>query len=164
MPIRRIGALLATAALLGSPGLALAAGTVTTSPAAAGGTEAVGSPASETTAPQTTPSAPAVTTTTAPPGSAGAPAAPATTPAGQERVLSTLTLTRRSTGSSLSTGAILAAVAGGLLLLAVLTWGVFRWGAFEPHWLLTLRHSLAEAGFRLSATAAELGDWARLGR
>jgi hypothetical protein len=113
-------------------------------------------------APATVSTPAAVTTTTssvttAPTAGATATGSPTTTIAAGRAT------TRRAT-SSLSTGAILAAVAGGLLLLAVLTWGVFRWGAFEPHWLLTLRHSLAEAGFRLSATAAELGDWARLGR
>jgi hypothetical protein len=35
--------------------------------------------------------------------------------------------------------------------------------AFEPHWLLSLRHAMAEAGFRLSATWAEFSDWVRLG-
>jgi hypothetical protein len=40
---------------------------------------------------------------------------------------------------------------------------VFRFGAFEPHWLLSARHSLAEAGFRASATWAEFTDWIKLG-
>jgi len=35
--------------------------------------------------------------------------------------------------------------------------------AFEPHWLLSLRHAMAEAGFRASATWAEFSDWVRLG-
>jgi hypothetical protein len=51
----------------------------------------------------------------------------------------------------------------GLIALCALTWGVFRFGAFEPHWLLSLRHAFAEAGFRASATWSEFSDWIRLG-
>ena len=35
--------------------------------------------------------------------------------------------------------------------------------AYEPRWWLSLRHALAEAGFRASATWAEFTDWLRLG-
>jgi sugar (pentulose or hexulose) kinase len=65
--------------------------------------------------------------------------------------------------STLSGGAILAAVLAALVALACLVWGLFRWRALEPHWLLSLRHSIAEAGFRASATWAEFTDWLRLG-
>ncbi|HEV3046155.1 MAG TPA: hypothetical protein VGY13_02225 [Solirubrobacteraceae bacterium] len=64
----------------------------------------------------------------------------------------------------LSGGAIAAAAVAALIALACLLWGLARWLAFEPRWTLSLRHSLAEAGFRLSATWAEFGDWLRLGR
>ncbi len=67
------------------------------------------------------------------------------------------------TSSGVSTGAAIAAVIAGLLALACLVWAVFRFGALEPQWLLSWRHSLAEASFRTSATWAELKDWARLG-
>jgi hypothetical protein len=113
-----------------------------------------------TTVPATTVPATTVPSTTVPTTTAGAPSTtttPALAPTSPLRA-------RKSPGGSLSGGAILAAVLGGLLILAVLTWSVFRWGAFEPHWLLTLRHSIAEASFRLSATWAELVDWARIGR
>ena len=63
----------------------------------------------------------------------------------------------------LSAGAILAAVIGGLLVLACLVWAAFRWTAVEPRWTLPLRHSMAEAGFRASAVWAEFTDWIRLG-
>ena len=36
--------------------------------------------------------------------------------------------------------------------------------AYEPRWVLSMRHSMDEAGMRASATFAELKDWARLGR
>ncbi len=77
----------------------------------------------------------------------------------------TLTATRRSGHGSrgISTGAVIAAVIAGLLALACLVWAVFRFGALEPPWLLSARHSLAEASFRTSATWAEFKDWARLG-
>jgi hypothetical protein len=36
--------------------------------------------------------------------------------------------------------------------------------AYEPRWVLSMRHSMGEAGMRASATFDELKDWARLGR
>jgi hypothetical protein len=66
--------------------------------------------------------------------------------------------------SRLSSTAILAAVLAALVALACLAWGVARILDFEPRWTLSLRHALAEAGFRASATWAEFGDWLRLGR
>jgi hypothetical protein len=63
----------------------------------------------------------------------------------------------------LSTGAIVIAALAALLLLACVAWGLARRSAFEPHWLLSLRHSLAEAGFRASATWSEFTDWVQLG-
>jgi cobalamin biosynthesis Mg chelatase CobN len=64
----------------------------------------------------------------------------------------------------LSTGAIVIAVLAALLVLACAAWALARSSAFEPHWLLSLRHAMAEAGFRASATWSEFADWARLGR
>jgi len=64
----------------------------------------------------------------------------------------------------LSTGAIALAVLGALVVLACAAWGVARMLAYEPHWTLSLRHSVAEASFRASATWTEFADWARLGR
>jgi hypothetical protein len=55
-------------------------------------------------------------------------------------------------------------VLAALVALASLVWAVFRLGAFEPHWLLSARHSVAEAGYRTSSTWAEFRDWVRLGR
>jgi hypothetical protein len=65
---------------------------------------------------------------------------------------------------SLSAAAIAAAVIAAVLVLACIAWALARRRAFEPHWLLSLRHAMAEAGFRASATWAEFSDWARLGR
>jgi hypothetical protein len=65
--------------------------------------------------------------------------------------------------STLSTAAIAAAVIAAVLVLACLGWALARRRAFEPHWLLSLRHAMAEAGFRGSATWAEFSDWVRLG-
>jgi hypothetical protein len=66
-------------------------------------------------------------------------------------------------GRSLSTGAIVAASLGALLALGCAAWGLARRRAFEPHWSLSLRHAIAEAAFRASATWAEFTDWIRLG-
>jgi len=64
----------------------------------------------------------------------------------------------------LTTAAIVLAVAAALLALGAIAWGIARLLAYEPRWTLSLRHAMAEAGFRASATWAELGDWMRLGR
>jgi len=64
---------------------------------------------------------------------------------------------------TLSTAAIVIAVLAAVLVLACIGWALARRRAFEPHWMLSLRHAMAEAGFRLSATWAEFADWVRLG-
>jgi hypothetical protein len=64
---------------------------------------------------------------------------------------------------TLSTAAIVAAVLAAVLLLGCIAWALARRRAFEPRWMLSLRHAMAEAGFRLSATCAEFADWVRLG-
>jgi hypothetical protein len=55
-------------------------------------------------------------------------------------------------------------VIAALLLLACAAWAFARSRAYEPRWLVSMRHAMAEAGFRTSATWAEFTDWARLGR
>ncbi len=67
-------------------------------------------------------------------------------------------------GTHLSGDAVALAAVGALVVLACLAWGLARMLAFEPHWTLSLRHAMAEASFRASATWAEFSDWARLGR
>jgi hypothetical protein len=76
---------------------------------------------------------------------------------------STTARTARAAGRSLSTGAIVIAALAALLALSCVVWGLARRRAFEPHWSLALRHSMAEAGFRVSATWSEFTDWIRLG-
>ncbi|MGO9490124.1 MAG: hypothetical protein ACLQBB_14005 [Solirubrobacteraceae bacterium] len=96
---------------------------------------------------------------------APAPAAAGTTVTRTTTIVTGSPALHRATAGSggLSALAILAAVVGGLILLACLVWAIFRMRAYEPSWLLALRHSLAEAGFRASATWAEFTDWVRLG-
>jgi hypothetical protein len=65
--------------------------------------------------------------------------------------------------SGISTAAIIVAVIAALLALACAAWGLASMQAFEPRWTRSLRHAVAEAGFRASATWAEFSDWARLG-
>jgi hypothetical protein len=65
--------------------------------------------------------------------------------------------------SGVSTAAIVVAIVAALLALACAAWGLASMQAFEPRWTLSLRHAVAEAGFRASATWAEFSDWARLG-
>jgi hypothetical protein len=53
--------------------------------------------------------------------------------------------------------AVLAALGGAL-------YGLARWWAWEPAWLVRLRHATAEAGWRASSTWAEFTDFVRFGR
>jgi len=131
----------------------------------------------------TTPGATTPTTTYAPSGGATAPTAPAgatptttptttgvpSTPAAGVPATSTAPASASKAKASkgdrpLSTGAIVIAALAALLVLACIAWALARSSAFEPHWLLSLRHAIAEAGFRASATWSEFADWARLGR
>jgi hypothetical protein len=75
-----------------------------------------------------------------------------------------LALAHSSSGGKVSDVAIAAAAVAAVIALSCLLWGVARLLAFEPRWTLSLRHSVAEAGFRAAGTWAELSDWARLGR
>jgi cobalamin biosynthesis Mg chelatase CobN len=141
-------------------------------------------PGATTNTPGTTTSTPttSIPTTTAPPattapGAAGGATAtsstpvpgattgvPATTTPGQSSLtVHAVTRTPAKHSETLSPAAIAAVAVAAVLLLACLGWALARRRAFEPHWLLSLRHAMAEAGFRLSATWAEFTDWSRLG-
>jgi hypothetical protein len=92
-------------------------------------------------------------------------------PGGQAAPGATRTLPGTRTGAArgthkrrLSTGWIIVAALGALLLLGCAAWGVARRRAYEPHWTLTFGHAMAEAGYRASGTWSEFRDWARLGR
>lgn len=63
----------------------------------------------------------------------------------------------------LSTQGIVIAAAAALVALMVIVWAAARLLTFEPRWTLSMRHAMAEAGFRASAMWAEFSDWARLG-
>jgi hypothetical protein len=76
----------------------------------------------------------------------------------------TFALAHASSSGKLSNGAIAAVAIAALMIVCCLVWGIVRMSAFEPRWMQSLRHSIAEAGFRASATWAEFSDWARLGR
>ncbi len=77
---------------------------------------------------------------------------------------STTAATHASGGGGLPTAAVVLIVLAVLVLLGCAVWGLAQSRAWEPRWLLALRHAIAEAGFRASATWREFGDWARLGR
>ncbi len=111
-------------------------------------------PVTPTTPASATPGLATPTTSTAPSGAKGL------APEGA-------TPTRQAVGhgrDSISAVAIVAAALAALLIVICLLWGTARWYAYEPHWTVSMRHSLAEAGLRMSATWDELADWARLGR
>jgi hypothetical protein len=70
---------------------------------------------------------------------------------------------RASAKSGTSSVAIVVGALGALLVLAAAAWALARRRAYEPHWWLSLQHSLGEAGYRTSSTWAEFSDWARRG-
>ncbi len=75
-----------------------------------------------------------------------------------------LAIAHATSSGKLSNAAIAAVAIAAIAIVCCLAWGIGRMTAFEPRWLQSLRHSIAEAGFRASATWAEFSDWARLGR
>jgi len=66
--------------------------------------------------------------------------------------------------TSLSSEAIAAAIFAVLLIVGCIAWAIVRQRAPEPHWTISMRHAMSEAGFRLSATWAEFADWMKIGR
>jgi cobalamin biosynthesis Mg chelatase CobN len=142
------------------------------SPARSSGTASggTGAPAAGSRAVGKGTQAPGATTTTSVPTTTFAPPASSrigtATPEIQRAGTSAATGARtpRRTSSSVSTAAIALAAVAALLALACAAWAVARWQAYEPRWTVSLRHAMAEAGFRASATWAEFTDWVRLGR
>jgi hypothetical protein len=76
----------------------------------------------------------------------------------------TQTVAHAAHATHASAAAVALAALGAVVVLACAAWAATRALALEPHWALSLRHAAAEAGVRLSATWAELGDWVKLGR
>lgn len=112
-----------------------------------------------------TPTFPTPASAKAPPR-ATTPTAAVTTPTAVRPFNSTAVKAHtQSHGSGyVSTEAVALAVVAVVLLLACAAWAFARSRAYEPHWFVSMRHAMAEAGFRTSATWAEFTDWARLGR
>jgi hypothetical protein len=153
--------------------------TTTTRPASAlktpasatGGARATGAGAAAT-ATRTVPNAAVPRTTTSAVPTTGATTPTAAVPAGSAaKPLSSTAANGRAGGRAaahgsghISTEAVVLAAIAVLLLLACAVWAFARSRAYEPRWLLSLRHAMAEAGYRMSATWAEFVDWARLGR
>lgn len=150
--------------------------TSSVAPSNAGGTSApaASTPATPTTTyapstgtalPNTTPSMTHGATPSTTPGAAtpGAAASTPATSAAQPAAPAQGRTTAKKGDRPLSTGAIVIAALAALLVLVCAAWGIARLTAFEPRWLISLRHSMAEAGFRVSATWSEFTDWVRLG-
>jgi hypothetical protein len=116
-----------------------------------------GTDAAQGTSTATAATPPASTTTTAPaatqpPAAAQQAPAPATTAAAQQ-------------AAAADDGVpVVLVAAGALVLLILILFGLARWWAWEPYWLVRWRHATAEAGWRASAAWAEFTDWLRLGR
>lgn len=172
--MRRAPALLAALACVAAGGDLTAVAV-----AAPEGGPAPNTPAAATTSGTSTPSPTTVTarsTATPPPASTTpgtiVPGASSGTPGANlsgVRVVTvpahTGTAASRAHGSSGTSGiAIALAIVGVLLILLAGAWALLRSRSSDPHWLLSLRHSLAEASHRAGNTWAEFTDWARLGR
>jgi hypothetical protein len=71
---------------------------------------------------------------------------------------------RASGTGQTSTAAIAVGAVVLVLLIAAALWALARSRVYDRPGLLSLRHAIAEAGYRMSATWSELADWARLGR
>jgi hypothetical protein len=153
--------------------------TTSTTPASASTTSTSSVPAATTPASTTpvsgaqpgtiAPSSTSTTGTTSTPTTTAPTPSTATTPAaggpGTTVHSSTVVVAHKpSKPTHLSTGALLLAILGALLVLACIAWGIGRWLALEPRWTVAFMHSLREASYRGSATWAEFSDWARLGR
>lgn len=117
-----------------------------------------------TTAPATIVPATPTTTPTAPSTRLATPGSSAVSPLNRTAPNARLRARTSSGSGHVSTEAIVLAAIAALLLLACAAWAFARSRAYEPHWLVSMRHAMAEAGFRTSATWAEFTDWARLGR
>jgi hypothetical protein len=72
--------------------------------------------------------------------------------------------TRESGASDIPAPLVALGGFGGFLMLGGLGFGLMRWRAWEPSWLLGARHACAEAGYRAGGTWGEFTDWVRLGR
>jgi hypothetical protein len=151
----------------GAPAAASPSPTTTSSPTTTyvppGATSTPGSATTATPGTATTPAGTATTPGAATTPTVSIPAAPAA--AQPAATTSGVASAKQKHGDGgLSTGAIAIAAVAALLVLLCIGWALARRRAFEPHWLLSLRHAMAEAGFRASATWSEFADWARLGR
>jgi hypothetical protein len=59
---------------------------------------------------------------------------------------------------------VLLIVLAGLVAALLAAVGFARWWAWEPRWLVRVRHAAAEAGWRVGGAWADFTDWLRLGR
>ncbi len=167
LPAPALAVRTATGPTFPTPASARVRSTATTAAPPAGGAAAPATTVPTTTAP-TTPTTPAAATTTptaAPSTTLTTPGSAAVSPLNRVAPGARLRARAHSSDSGrISTEAIVLAAIAALLLLACAAWAFARSRAYEPHWLVSLRHAMAEAGFRTSATWAEFTDWARIGR
>ncbi len=119
-----------------------------------------------TTAPPVTAPAPAPATTPAPTDTTTAPAPAAAAPSETTTAPAQPAATTAADDSERDLAPLWIALvaAGGLLLLALLTWGWARMRGWDPAWIARTRHAWGEAGFRTTSTWSEFTDWLRLGR
>ncbi len=171
VPVKPSGA--STTPTVTTPASAKIGQPTTISPTASTTTPAVTAPStsstpatSATTPSSTTPSTstPATVPTTTVPTTATAPTTVTTVPGQLHPIPKGASPAAHAGSKKISTEAIVLAVIAALVVLACAAWALARSRAYEPHWLLSLRYAMAEAGFRASATWAEFTDWVRLGR
>jgi hypothetical protein len=134
-----------------SSGAAAGATATTGGTTAAAGAPDDAKPTSEIAAP--------TATVPAPPGSAQPAAA-----AADGAIVNAAAKTPQRGASEPPAPLIALAVVGGVLLLALLLWGLARFFAWDPAWLAGARHAVQEAGWRAGGLWDDFTDWLRPGR
>jgi hypothetical protein len=134
--------------------------------AATTSTAAAAPPTTTSTGPTATTGVPPGATPPAPAGSQQAPQPAATSkPAAAVADNAVLAASKRdSSDAGIPAPLVALAIIAVLMMLAALLYGLARWWAWEPDWLVRARHAGAEAGWRASSSWAEFLDWVRLGR
>jgi hypothetical protein len=107
---------------------------------------------------------PGATTPNAPGQAPGPPGTPQTAEPADDGAISNAAARDKDSGSDIPAPLVALIVTGGLLALSLLVWGLFRFFAWEPRWLLDARHAVAEAGWRTGGAWADFTDWLRTRR
>lgn len=129
---------------------------------------AIPPPAAAQQAPPSSGTPQSATPSTGAPAPAQAPPSPAAEPSPAASIAADDSIVLASDSTQVANDApfpvLILAILAALLALCATTFGFVRWFAWEPAWMVRLRHSTGEAGWRASSTFSEFADFVRLGR